>query len=372
MKFRSSAIKKISGLLLLIYIGTSCAKELRYNVAIDEDFNNVFTRHNGWSGGDIASTIPLTDSITLWLFGDSWVGPVKDNRHSNAVMINNSVAIQYGKITDVNNLKFYFKEIDKKPASLFTPPDGRGFYWLTGGGIKTKNKLYIIASQIVKKENDTSVFGFESVGNFIFTIDNPFDEPVNWRFKAEKIPFFQNTEEIQIDFGIPQFVKNGYIYIYGVEFDKIINDRYMLLARVPEEQISDFSYWEFYSTGNWGKDFKQADRLCNRFGAEFSVSFQPFLNQYITIYSELGMSKNVMLRTADKPEGPWSKQEVIYQTPETEWDKENFCYAARGHAEISEKNDLIISYVCNSTDFWKMAADARIYRPKFIRIKFEH
>jgi len=29
-----------------------------------------------------------------------------------------------------------------------------------------------------------------------------------------------------------------------------------------------------------------------------------------------------------------------------------------------------VSYVCNSTDFWKMAADARIYRPKFIRIEF--
>jgi hypothetical protein len=364
--------RAVTWAIMFICTGLSCTHKPKYSVVTDQNYNNVFTRFNGWTGGDIASTIPLSDSITLWLFGDSWIGPVKDNRHFNAEMISNSVAIQYGKVATENNLKYYFKQMDKKPAPLFTPPDKRGLYWLTGGGIKIKNNLYLIASQIVKNENDTSVFGFESIGNFIFTIANPFDEPINWRFEIERIPFFQNTEGIQIDFGIPQFIINGYIYIYGVEFNKKENDRYMLLARVPEEQILNFSDWEFYSNGNWGKDFRQADKLCNHFGAEYSVSFQPFLNKYITIYSEMGMSENIILRTADKPEGPWSPQELIYKTPETHWDKENFCYAARGHAELSESNDLLISYVCNSTDFWKMAADARIYKPKFIRIKFEH
>jgi Domain of unknown function (DUF4185) len=357
--------------ILLICTGLLSTYKLKYNVIIDNNYNKVFTRLNGWTGGDCASTIPLSDSITLWLFGDSWIGPIKDNRHFNAEMINNSVAIQYGKFGANNNLNYFFKQIDNKPAPIFTLFDKRGFYWLTGGGIKTKNSLYLIASQIVKKENDSSVFGFNSLGNFIFTIDNPFDEPINWKFEVDRIPFFQNTEETQIDFGIPQFIKDGYIYIYGVEFKKKDNNRYMLLARVPEEQMLNFNNWEFYSNGNWGKDYKQADKLCNHFGAEYSVSFQPFLNKYITIYSEMGMSKNIILRTSDRPEGPWSPQEVVYETPEIHWDKDNFCYAARGHVELSEFNDLLISYVCNSTNFWKMAADARIYRPKFIRIKFE-
>ena len=78
------------------------------------------------------------------------------------------------------------------------------------------------------------------------------------------------------------------------------------------------------------------------------------------------------MRTANKPEGPWSPREVIYKAPESGWDKSYFCYAARGHAELSGKNDLLVSYICNSTDFWKMAANADIYRPKFIRIRFGH
>jgi len=53
------------------------------------------------------------------------------------------------------------------------------------------------------------------------------------------------------------------------------------------------------------------------------------------------------------------------------WDSSYFCYAAKAHPELSRQDDeLIVSYVCNANDFWKMAADARIYRPKFLRLKF--
>ena len=34
-------------------------------------------------------------------------------------------------------------------------------------------------------------------------------------------------------------------------------------------------------------------------------------------------------------------------------------------------DELIITYVANSTDFYKMAADARLYRPRFIRVRFK-
>ena len=57
--------------------------------------------------------------------------------------------------------------------------------------------------------------------------------------------------------------------------------------------------------------------------------------------------------------------------PEVEWSTNYFSYAGRSHIELSGSKDLIISYVYNSWDFWEMAADARIYRPRFIRIEFE-
>jgi hypothetical protein len=356
--------------ILLVCTGFISSDEPLSHVAIDEEYNKLFTRDKGWTGGDVAHTVPLSDSVTLWLFGDSWVGNVKRNSHSGSKMINNSVAIQYGKEANKKNLKFYYKTIGGTPAPLFSPASEKGFFWLSGGGIKTGNGLFLVASQIVKTD-EKSVFGFESIGNFILAINNPPDEPDKWIYNEVRIPFFLNTADTQIDFGIPSFIKDGYIYIYGVEFRKKENNRHMLLARVSEEDILNFDAWEFYSEGVWGKDFRKADRLCDHFGAEYSVSFHPFLNKYITVYSELGMSEKVILRTAEKPEGPWGEQIVIYKTPETGWSKNYFCYAGRSHIELSGKNDLLVSYICNSTDFFEMASDARIYRPKFIRIEFE-
>jgi hypothetical protein len=46
---------------------------LNYHTVIDSEYNSLFTRYKGWTGGDITHTIPLTDSITLWQFGDSWI-----------------------------------------------------------------------------------------------------------------------------------------------------------------------------------------------------------------------------------------------------------------------------------------------------------
>jgi hypothetical protein len=370
MRIFTAGKRKFLSLVLLVCFGFTISDSLNFHSVIDNGYNALFTRNNGWTGGDVAHTVPLSDSVTLWLFGDSWIGPVKKNRHYKSKMINNSLAIQYGKSANKKNLKFYYKTKGGAPAPLFTPADGKGMFWLSGGGIKTINGLYLIASHIVKTD-DKSVFGFESIGNSILSISNPLDEPDKWIVSEERIPFFLNTAETQIDFGIPSFLKDGYIYIYGVEFRKNENERYMLLGRVAEDQFLNFDVWEFYSGDKWGKDFRKATRLCNRFGAEFSVSFHPFLNKYVTVYTELGMSDKIMLRTAGNPEGPWSDQTEVYRAPETGWSKNYFCYAARSHIELSGSKDLLVSYVCNSTDFWEMAADARIYRPKFIRVGFE-
>ena len=371
MNFHKKYIRICLIALSLICISFGIYEGIRFRVKIDTDYDELFTRTKGWTGGDIAHTVPLSDSMTLWLFGDTWIGKVKNNRHVNSKMISNSVAIQYGKAANKKNLRFYYKTIDGKPAPLFTPDDGNGQFWLDRGGIKAKNDLYLLASQIVKLENDTSVSGWKSIGNWILKIDNAIDEPDKWSYKTFRIPFFLNTDETQIDFGIPQFIKDGHIYIYGCEFLKKENERYMLLARVPEGQILNFEAWEFFSKGQWEKDFRNADRLCNHFGAEYSVSYHPFLNKYITVYTELGESEKIMLRTSANTEGPWSEQVEVYRAPEPNRSKNYFCYAGRSHIELSGSKDLLISYVCNSWDFWEMAADARIYRPRFIRIEFE-
>lgn len=360
--------------LIIVILIIQCRNwdESGFQVFIDEEYNNLFTRTEGWTGGDVAHSIPLSDSTILWVFGDSWIGPVKDGRHYNAAMISNVIAVQRGKDAAAENLSFYFENKDGKPAPFISPADNIGKYWLTDGGIKTDRGLFLFASQVITKDEEEGVFNFEVTGKFLVHIDNPLDKPDNWDMEIKKMPYFHKiSKEHEISFGTPQVIFDGHIYIYGAEFKREEKNRYMILARTPEHKIEDFDAWEFFYEGEWQKDITKVTRLCDHFGAEYSVSYSAFLRKYITVYTENGLSDKIILRTAVKPEGPWNPPLEIYETPETKWDKTYFCYAAKAHPELSKKPDeLLISYVCNSFDFFKMCADTRIYRPKFIRIRF--
>jgi len=325
-----------------------------------------------WAGGDIASSIDLEGGRLLWLFGDSWVDTKKPGSRSGAVMVNNTVAVQTGRDPRTARLAFYHRTAAGKPGPLFGPPDGASSYWLSHGGIRTSKGLYLFLSRIVAKPGDNSVFGFRSTGLVMAHGLDPKVAPDRWKPIETAMPFTQFSRNgSETVFGIPLLRKDGMIYFYGLEVDAESKDRFLLVARVPEGDLEDFGAWRFYSDGVWQKDFKKASRLADHFGAELSVSYLPARQQYAAVYTEGGLSENIMIRFAPAPEGPWSKPEVIFKTPEMGWDKDYFCYAAKGHPELSTRPDeLIVSYVCNSYDFKKMAADPRIYVPKFLKVKF--
>jgi len=169
-------------------------------------------------------------------------------------------------------------------------------------------------------------------------------------------------------------MKDGdFVYIYGgsEDWQKGMSGRSMIVARVRPEKMTEFDKWRFFDRGNWQPDINDISGLFDGIATEYSVSYQTELAQYVVIYTENGMSRNILMRLSPTPVGPWSDAYKIYECPEYDWHKTYFCYAAKGHPEISDKDELIVTYVCNSTDFWQMASDARIYWPRFLRIKFD-
>ena len=50
-------------------------------------------------------------------------------------------------------------------------------------------------------------------------------------------------------------------------------------------------------------------------------------------------------------------------------DKNLFCYAAKAHKSQEIGDEILISYVVNSYDFWQVASDASLYWPRFIRVQ---
>jgi hypothetical protein len=196
---------------------------------------------------------------------------------------------------------------------------------------------------------------------------------MNWKIRQRKIPWSKFSAAGDTIFGSALLRAGGYFYIYGTKemLENGFRRKYMVLARVTESGVSDFNQWQFFAEGRWVSDVSKAGLLCPDIANEYSVSFQPALKKYVSIYSQHSMSKNIVARTAPEPYGPWSEPIVLYRCPEEDWHDNIFCYAAKAHPEISAAPDeLIVTYVTNSMDFSQIESDARLYRPRFLRLRF--
>ena len=344
------------------------------NVAVETlpNYDALFSNEDGWTGGDGVYSVALNQHTISWFFGDTWIGQIKNGRHVNATLVNNTVAIQHGRNLPEAEMDFYFGRAgDGSPAALMRPADGRGWFWLFDGVLTAKG-LYLFLIQ-VERTAGNAVFDFKVIGTWLGHVENHTELPSAWRVRQSQIPWstFSGSESILWGSAVLQI--DNFLYIYGTAQDTGSTDRtkHMILARVPVSLLSDYSRWRFYADGRWVSDFRQAGRLSADMPHEYSVNYLPVLKQYAVVYSQDGLSKNILARLSPEPQGPWSDPIWLYQCPEAEWDNSIFCYAAKAHAILSQTpGQLIITYIANSVDFYKTMNDARLYRPRFLRVTF--
>jgi hypothetical protein len=357
---------------LLLWVA-ACGPQPRIWVEELPQYDAIFSRQKGWTGADGAYSVALADNQILWLFGDTWYGEVRQGRHVDAVIINNSIAIQRGLRPPDASVAFYSGSTPAgRPLAFIRPANGRGWFWLYDG-IQNAKGLYLFLVHL-ERTTDPQSFGFKLIGSQLGHVSNPAESPNQWLVTRYRIPWARFTASGDTIFGSALLKENKNIYIYGTteEVTGEIRHKSMILARVPETQLEQFDQWRFYSGGQWTADFNQSTRLCGDMANEFSVSYLAALQQYILVYTEKGFSKHIVIRFAPHPWGPWSEPKRIYECPEAEWHAGIFCYAAKGHPDLSfARDELILTYVANASDFEKMAADARLYRPRFLRLKFK-
>jgi hypothetical protein len=332
--------------------------------AMDELFRNK----DGWIGADGAHSFPISDTKTIWLFSDSWIGKVRDGKRKDATLVNNTVAVQAGH---GKNSKVRFvvrKKSDGKPASFVTPADGKGYYWLQAGALVEKRALLFLSQ--IESTGAGGSFGFKQVAQWIGIVDNPQADPLSWHIEQHKLDNVLMTPKRMLTWGAAVLIDGEFLYLYGTDEDKKKGgpDRYLIVARVPLEQARDVGAWRYYAKGEWKQDFREAERVSNEMASEGSVTFIPALKHYALVYTKAGLSDKICVRTAPNPWGPWSQPASVYTCPDMSWDRRIFCYAAKAHGEQTRANELIITYAANSFDFWHVAADARLYWPRFVRV----
>jgi len=358
----------VLGALILI---AACASQPCVSVEVLPAYDALFDRRSGWTGADGAYTVSLAENRILWLFGDTWYGEVRDGRHQNAVIVNNSIAIQRGLMPPEAAVSFYSgKAPGGQPLAFVRPADGRGWLWLYDG-IRTANGLYLFLMQVDRSAERDS-FGFKIIGTWLGHVSNPSASPPNWRLSQQRLPWARFSPAGDTLFGSALMREDPFIYIYGTteEVAGTIRRKSMILARVLETQIEQFDQWQFFAGGQWTTDFNQASRLCSGMANEYSVSYLAGIDKYVAVYTENGFSENIVARFAAHPWGPWGPPKMVYACPEMKRGQDVFCYAAKGHPALAPvAGEMIVTYVANSMDFESVAADAGLYRPRFLRVK---
>jgi hypothetical protein len=326
------------------------------------DLDARFTSAAGWLGADGIYSAALPGNRTAWLFSDTWTGVIRDGRRARPRMINNSVGITEG----AGAARFFFAEKGGQAETLFTPPDGRGWYWLWAGTMDGGH-LGLFAAR-VEKAGGGGAFGFALFGTALGDVANPQDAPTAWRVRWRDVP---DAWKPRAFWGSAALAHGGFTYVYGFAENGekgLAFQRHMMLARAPSGQLADFSSWRFYGAGAWREAPAQAERLCPGVATEYSVTYLPSRKRFLFVSHDLFLSPQIVARTAETPWGPWSEKTDVYTCPEASSRRGVFCYAAKHQPLLGDDDTLVISYAANANDMNTVLDDPSLYVPRFIRV----
>ena len=370
-------------------------KQLKFTVEEAPEWSALFIRNSGWFGGDGIFSIPLNGveangseaPKTLFIFSDSMIGEIRDGKlQPGSKMIHNSTALLKGTEPLKDQMTFYWKNMGQDNAETVfvpkTPQTGpTDYYWLGDGFVNhaLNNSIFIFGYRV--KQVGGGTFGFEEVGNTLIKIDAKAEQPYSV-YQQKDSPFYfgkkgADGEAAEMgSFGAGIFVNTSkagapkgdkYVYVYGVRGKA----KKLLVARVLPKDFEDYTKWTFWDGLKWNPDMQRAAPVTEGVSNELSVSVLPD-NSYALVFQEGGMGRHIAMRVGKNPAGPFGPPIRLWDCAAALTKKSYFPYNAKAHPSLSKKGELLISYNINSFDFFKdLAVDPQLYRPRFIRVKFE-
>lgn len=279
------------------------------------DLDEIFApRPTGWGGADAVYSIPFGDR-TLWLFGDTFV----DRAGDRARMIRNSIAVQRG-----SEIEF------RCEREFFAPDDPSHWYWPLHG-VAHDGALTIFLMEL-ERRGDGGIFDFKFVRIVRARVD-----PATWAVTYAPMPWPESRW-----YGSAVLHDDAF-YVYGLDEQR----------RAVVAVTRDFEAWE-----------EHPDPLFDGAATEYTVSRRG--DGFVVVYTEIGLSPRILARESPSPLGPWGEPRVLH---EVALRQNEFAYAGKHHPQLARGDELVISYAVNSTDFFAMARDLEIYRPRFVRVR---
>jgi len=336
------------------------------------DITQLFTRTDGWTGGDGAYSVRLRENRLLWLFGDSWIGKIENGRRQDARMVNNTIALQ--SLGDRRApLQFFWGRDGDRPAAFVKPAEPDRWYWPQSGAF-AGDRLYILCALLRRRENGPPGFQFEQVGHDLLRIGNSTDEPAAWKVERIALPTGDGVPQ----FGSACLVDGEYLYVYGLFPKEQRKPLYTPLAATRISLVAiakaDVIGWEYWCTGPTGGQWSpRPDELHPLFtdaAPEMTVTRVRGMDGYVATYTIIGLSRDIAVRHAPRPEGPWSAPLKVYRCPEV--GEKLYFYSAKAHPDLAERDrQLILTYCRNVGDLGEHMRRPDVYVPQGVEVRLQ-
>jgi hypothetical protein len=311
-----------------------------------------------WLGGDSAYSLPLSPTVALWSFQDTFVGMHGQTARPGAGLIANSYA-HFSCEHGVGSIRYFWKQ---GGAILSDGAEGQRFW--PQQPIIYKGYLFQAMTRVQNAADE--------IGTTLARVENPLDPPDAWHAEYFELAKLSGL-------GKGTIVVDGYAYLFGNAGEAVVA-RLPLDELIKPDAVPSALLEYLASDGQWkpGLDTQDAKKL--GFSANVGTSFRYLQDagKWLVLFTSTSgwPNPNIAVSTAPDLSGPWSKPVNVYQVPEMtagspEYDKDNVCYAAVEHHESNPEpeTDLLFSYTCNSFVFAKQQANMGIYLPKIVRLK---
>ncbi|MEU7983017.1 DUF5005 domain-containing protein [Micromonospora sp. NPDC049081] len=301
-----------------------------------------------WNGADRTASVRLPDGRLLWLFSDTFLGPVHPDgsRPRTAPFIHNSAIVQRG---DQLAETVHGGTIED-PRDLVPPTAPGEFSWI-GDATVSGDTLQVLVHRY--RRTGLSPLDHTLVGTALASFALPTLTPTGVR----PLPL-----GARVSWGSELLRDDGHTYVYGTEAAG--GAKFAHLARVAGDDLT--GRWEFWTGEGWSTDDRASTRLLSGVGTAYGV--QRIGGRYVLVTQEnnLVFSGDLVAYSADAPTGPFTGPDYLHQAPETT--AGHLVYDVDLHPELARPGRLLLSYNVNDVDDSVTYADAGLYRPRFVEL----
>jgi len=312
-------------------------------------------------GQDGVTPIPLSDSITLWTFGDTILGSWKGNVSYSATfsesvnitdMISNSLAFTEAlKSHNINKLKFIYLKDNGRVCQFIkykkdeNPKIDR--LWAVDG-VSINNRVFVYYL-IIKVNKKRGPFGFDIKGVGIAA----WSMPNNWKI-GDKVDFIRLPDLFPASypaFGVTVLRRDGYIYTAGQYVTKDHSSP-IKIARTEITGIASLASYKYLTKeGQWIKDINKAAPFLGDVMGECSLTYNAHIGKYMIIYCQLWTGKIVMVAFSDFSDLYRAEKRIIYEPPKLIDKGENRPLLYYSGKEIFSADNLIYMIYINPMEY---------------------